>query len=129
MLCMHNTTILCQFGLFVTSLPTHISINSHPFLVGIVSKIMKRMIANQEQKGLKKSQKMSLKVGLRKSRQRNPHQSPADKKDYQAIFRKCISVGEDGGEDYDVTDIQIEAQKAVRRITDHLEIVKQYLKW
>ena len=53
----------------------------------------------------------------------------ADKKDYQAIFRKCISVGEDGGEDYDVIDIQIEAQKAVRRITDHLEIVKQYLKW
>ena len=37
MLCMHNTTILFQFGLFVTSLPTHISINSHPFPVGIVS--------------------------------------------------------------------------------------------
>ena len=38
MLCMHNTTILCQFGLFVTSLPTHISINSHPFPAGIVSR-------------------------------------------------------------------------------------------
>ena len=37
MLCMHKTTILCQFGSFVTSLPTHISIKSHPFLVGIVS--------------------------------------------------------------------------------------------
>ena len=38
-LCMHQTTILCQFGLFifVTSLLTHISINSQPFLVGIVS--------------------------------------------------------------------------------------------
>ena len=36
---MHKTTILCQFGLFfVTSLLTHISINSQPFLVGIVSK-------------------------------------------------------------------------------------------
>ena len=35
---MHKTTILCQFGLFfVTSLPNHISINSQPFLVGIVS--------------------------------------------------------------------------------------------
>ena len=35
---MHKTTILCQFGLFfVTSLLTHISINSQPFLVGIVS--------------------------------------------------------------------------------------------
>ena len=28
---------LCQFGLFVTSLPTHIYINSQPFPVGIVS--------------------------------------------------------------------------------------------
>ena len=38
MLCTHKTTILCQFGLFfVTSLLTHISINSQPFLVGIVS--------------------------------------------------------------------------------------------
>ena len=37
MLCTHNTTILCQFGLFVTSLPTCISINSQPFPVGIVS--------------------------------------------------------------------------------------------
>ena len=39
MLCTHKTTILCQFGLFfVTSLLTHISINSQPFLVGIVSR-------------------------------------------------------------------------------------------
>ena len=37
MLCTHKTTILCQFGLFVTSLPTCISINSQPFPVGIVS--------------------------------------------------------------------------------------------
>ena len=38
MLCTHKTTILCQFGLFfVISLPNHISINSQPFLVGIVS--------------------------------------------------------------------------------------------
>ena len=35
---MHKTTILCQFGLFfVISLLTHISINSQPFLVGVVS--------------------------------------------------------------------------------------------
>ena len=40
-LCMHKTTILCQFGLFfVTSLLTHISINSQPFLVGIVSNLL-----------------------------------------------------------------------------------------
>ena len=35
---MHKTTFLCQFGLIlVTSLLTHISINSQPFLVGIIS--------------------------------------------------------------------------------------------
>ena len=49
-----------------------------------------------------------------------------DKKDYQAIFRKYISIGEDGEEHYDVIDMQIEAQRAVRRITDHQEIVKQH---
>ena len=48
-----------------------------------------------------------------------------DKKDYQAIFRKYISIGEDGEEYYDVIDMQIEAQRAARRITDHQEIVKQ----
>ena len=51
-----------------------------------------------------------------------------DKKDYQAIFRKYISIGEDGEEHYDAIDMQIEAQRAVRRITDHEEIVKQYQK-
>ena len=51
-----------------------------------------------------------------------------EKKDYQAIFRKYISIGEHGEEHYDVIDMQIEAQRAVRRITDHQEIVKQYPK-
>ena len=51
-----------------------------------------------------------------------------DKKDYEAIFRKYISIGEDGEEHYDVIDIEIEAQRAVRRIQDHQEIVKQYQK-
>ena len=49
-----------------------------------------------------------------------------EKKDYEAIFRKFISIGEDGEEHYDVIDMEIEAQRAVRRITDHQEIVKQY---
>ena len=49
-----------------------------------------------------------------------------DMKDYEAIFRKFISIGEDGEEHYDVIDMEIEAQRAVRRITDHQEIVKQY---
>ena len=29
-----------------------------------------------------------------------------DKKDYEAIFRKYISIGEDGEEHYDVTDME-----------------------
>ena len=51
-----------------------------------------------------------------------------DKKDYEAIFRKFISIGQDGEEHYDVIDMEREAQRAVRRITDHQEIVKQYPK-
>ena len=51
-----------------------------------------------------------------------------DKKDYEAIFRKFISIGEDDEEHYDIIDMEIEAQRAVRRITDHQEIVKQYQK-
>ena len=55
------------------------------------------------------------------------HKPWEDKKDYQAIFRKYISIGEDGGEEhYDVIDMQIEAPRAVRRITDLQEIVKQH---
>ena len=48
-----------------------------------------------------------------------------DKKDYEAIFRKYISIGEDGEEHYDMTDMERDAQSAVRRIQDHQEIVKQ----
>ena len=51
-----------------------------------------------------------------------------DKKDYEAIFRKYIYIREDGEEHYDVFDMEIEAQRAVRRITDDHEIVKQYQK-
>ena len=47
-----------------------------------------------------------------------------DKKDYEAIFRKFISIGKDGEEHCDVIDMEREAQRAVRRITDHQEIVK-----
>ena len=52
-----------------------------------------------------------------------------DKKYYEAIFRKYTSVGEDGEEHYDVIDMEIDAQRAVRRIQDHQEIVKHYQKW
>ena len=51
-----------------------------------------------------------------------------DKKDYEAIFRKHIDIGNDGEEHYDVIDMERDAQRAVRRITDHQEIVKQYQK-
>ena len=55
-----------------------------------------------------------------------PFKTWTDRKDYEAIFRKFISIGEDGEEHFDVIDVEIEAQRAVRRITDHQEIVKQY---
>ena len=51
-----------------------------------------------------------------------------DKKDYEAILRKYIYIGNDGEEHYDVIDMERDAQSAVRRITDHQEIVKQYQK-
>ena len=51
-----------------------------------------------------------------------------DKKDYEAIFRKYISIGDDGEEPYDVIGMERDAQRAVRGITDHQEIVKQYQK-
>ena len=51
-----------------------------------------------------------------------------DKKDYEAIFRKHIYIGNDGEEHYDVIDMERDAQRAVRRISDHQEIVKQYQK-
>ena len=51
-----------------------------------------------------------------------------DKKDYEAIFRKYITIGDDGEEHYDVIDMERDAHRAVTRITDHQEIVKQYEK-
>ena len=39
-----------------------------------------------------------------------------------------IYIGNDGEEHYDVIDMERDAQRAVRRITDHQEIVKQYQK-
>ena len=51
-----------------------------------------------------------------------------DKNDYEAIFIKYISIGDDGKELYDVVDMERDAQRAVRRNQDHQEIVKQYQK-
>ena len=51
-----------------------------------------------------------------------------DKKDNGAIFRKYISIGEDCEEHYDVIDMERVAKRAVRRITNHPKIVKQYQK-
>ena len=47
-----------------------------------------------------------------------------DKKDNEAIFRKYISIGDDGEEHYDVIDMERDAQRGVRRITDPQEIFK-----
>ena len=43
-------------------------------------KILKRMIGNQLQKELKRSQKMRLRIGLKMSRKRKPHLSPGKTK-------------------------------------------------
>ena len=51
-----------------------------------------------------------------------------DNKDYEAIFRKYISIDEDAEEHYDVIDMEIEAKRAGRRIQDYQKIVKQYQK-
>ena len=51
-----------------------------------------------------------------------------DKNDYEALFRKYISIGEGDEEHYDVTDMERDAQRAVRRIQNHQEIVRQYQK-
>ena len=51
-----------------------------------------------------------------------------DKKDYENIFRKYISIGDDDEEHYDMIDMERDAQRAVRRIQDYQEIVKQYQK-
>ena len=51
-----------------------------------------------------------------------------DKKDYEAIFRKYISIVDEGEDHNDVIDMERDAQRAVRKITDHQEIVKQYQK-
>ena len=51
-----------------------------------------------------------------------------DEKDYEAIFSKHISIGDDGEEHYDVIDMERDAQRDVGGIQDHQEIVKQYQK-
>ena len=42
------------------------------------------------------------------------------------LYSGSIYIGNDGEEHYDVIDMERDAQRAVRRITDHQEIVKQY---
>ena len=63
------------------------------------------------------------------SHKKKPHLSPGKKKkDCEAIFRKYISIGDDGKDHYDMVDMERDAQRAVGRIQDHQEIVKQYQK-
>ena len=93
----------------------------------IYVKSLKRMTGNQQPKELNKSQKMRLRVGLKMSRKRKPHISPwKTRKTTKLYSGKFRSIGEDGEEHYDVIDMEREAQRAVRGITDHQEIVNQY---
>ena len=92
-------------------------------------KIMKRMIENQQQKRIRKEPEDEAQTWAEEEQTEEPRPKPwEDKKDYEAIFRKYLSIGEDGEAHYDVIDMQIEGQRAVRRITDHQEMVKQYQK-
>ena len=96
---------------------------------GIQVKILKRMIGNQQPKELKKSQKMRLRVGLKMSKKKKPHFCPGKTRKTMKLYSGCIYLLDKNGEEhYDVIDMQIEAQRAVRRIQDHQEIVKQYQK-
>ena len=97
--------------------------------VSVQVKILKRRIENQHKKRIKKEPEDESQSWAQEEQIEKLTPPPReDKKDYQAIFRKYISIGEDGEEHYDMIVTQIEAQRAVRRITDHQEIVKQYQK-
>ena len=72
---------------------------------------------------------MRLRVGLKMSKREEISFKPLeDKKDYEAILRKHISIGENGEDQYAMIGMEREAQRAVRRLQDHQEIVKQYQK-
>ena len=72
-----------------------------------------------EAKRIKKETEDEAQIWVQEELTEKPTPKPwEDKKHYQAIFRKYISIGEHNEEHYDVIDMQIEAQRAVRRITD-----------
>ena len=53
-------------------------------------KILKRMIGNQQRKELKRSQKMRLRVGLKKSREKNPHLSPGKTRKTMKLYSESL---------------------------------------
>ena len=92
-------------------------------------KILKRVIGKPAAKRIKKEPEDEDQSCAQDEQKEETTPKPwEDKKDYEAIFRKFISIGEDDEEHYDVIDMEREAQRVVRRITDHQEIVKQYQK-
>ena len=44
------------------------------------------------------------------------------------LFRKYIYIGNDGEEHYDVIDMERDAQRVVRRITDHVSAYNNYMR-
>ena len=71
---------------------------------------------------------MRLRVGLKMSRKRKSHLSSEKTRKTMKLYAGSISIEEDCEEHNDVIDMEREAPRAVRRITDHQEIVKQYQK-
>ena len=90
--------------------------------------ILKRMIVKQLPKNKKEPEDDAQSVTQDEPKVEALVKPWEDKKDYEAIFRKHIYIGNDGEEHYDVIYMERDAQRAVRRITDHQEIVKQYQK-
>ena len=91
-------------------------------------KILKRMIGNQLPKELKGARRRCSECDSNEPKVETIVKPWEDKKDYEAIFRKNIYIGNGDEAHYDVIDMERDAQRAVRRITDHQEIVKQYQK-
>ena len=92
-------------------------------------RFLKRMIENKQQKELKNEPENEAQSWAQEEQIEKPTQKPwEEKKDDEAIFRSLYLLEQDGEEHYDMIYMEIEADRAVGRTTDHKEIVKQYQK-
>ena len=76
----------------------------------IQGKILRRMIGNQQPKELRKSEDEAQCWAQEEWIEKHTPKPWEDKKDYEAIFRKFKSIGEDGEEHYDMIYKEIREQ-------------------